>query len=47
VLTTGRDRSDPTVWSENVGGGAQIGAYEGWHTASGRHRYRAMRLWTE
>jgi hypothetical protein len=45
LLTTARDRSDLTVWNADVG--ADAGGFEGWHTSSGRHRYQAMRLWTE
>ena len=45
LLTTARDRSDLTVWDANVG--ADAGGFEGWHTSAGRHRYQAMRLWTE
>jgi hypothetical protein len=47
LLTTAQDRNDLRVWSENVGGGRDIGAFEGWHASGGRHRYQAMRLWTE
>jgi hypothetical protein len=47
LLTTAQDRNDLKVWSENIGGGRDIGAFEGWHTSGGRHRYQAMRLWTE
>jgi hypothetical protein len=45
LLTTARDRSDLTVWSADVG--PDVGGFEGWHVSSGRHRYQAMRLWTE
>jgi hypothetical protein len=45
LLTTATDRSDLTVWDANVG--AEAGGFEGWHTSGGRHRYQAMRLWTE
>jgi hypothetical protein len=47
LLTTAQDRNDLRVWSENVGGGRGLGAFEGWHASGGRHRYQAMRLWTE
>jgi hypothetical protein len=45
LLTTAVDRDDLKVWSADVG--RDVGAFEGWHAASGRHRYQAMRLWTE
>jgi hypothetical protein len=45
LLTTARDKSDLAVWAADVGKDA--GAFEGWHVSSGRHRYQAMRLWTE
>ena len=45
LLTTARDRGDLTVWDADVAW--DTGAREGWHASSGRHRYQAMRLWTE